>query len=71
VGTITLRRPRVRGLTERFESQLLPLFKRRRKAVGQLLPQLYLYGLALGDFDLALRRLLGEGAPSRRRRSPG
>jgi len=24
VGTITLRRPRVRGLTERFESQLLP-----------------------------------------------
>jgi hypothetical protein len=25
VGTITLRRPRVGALTERFESQLLPL----------------------------------------------
>ena len=63
VGTITLRRPRVRGLAERFESQLLPLFKRRTEAVGQLLPQLYLHGLALGDFDLALRGLLGDGAP--------
>lgn len=28
-GTVTLRRPRVRGLEERFESQLLPLFARR------------------------------------------
>lgn len=63
VGTITLRRPRVRGLAERFESQLLPLFKRRTEAVGQLLPRLYLHGLALGDFDLALRGLLGDGAP--------
>ena len=27
-GTITLRRPRVRGLSERFESRLLPAFKR-------------------------------------------
>jgi len=63
VGTITLRRPRVRGLAERFESQLLPLFKRRTEAVGQRLPRLYLHGLALGDFDLALRGLLGEGAP--------
>ena len=33
VGTISLRRPRVRGLDERFESQLLPLFKRRTEAV--------------------------------------
>jgi transposase-like protein len=63
VGTVTLRRPRVRGLAERFESQLLPLFKRRTEAVGQLLPRLYLHGLALGDFDLALRGLLGDGAP--------
>ena len=36
VGTITRRRPRVRGLAERFESQRLPLFKRRSEAVGQL-----------------------------------
>jgi len=28
-----------------------------------MLPQLYLHGLASGDFELALRGLLGEGAP--------
>jgi putative transposase len=62
-GTLTVRRPRVRGLTERFESRLLPAFKRRTEEVGRLLPELYLHGLALGDFDLALRGLLGAGAP--------
>ncbi len=62
-GTITLRRPRVRGLEARFESRLLPLFKRRTEEVGRLLPELYLHGLAQGDFDLALRGLLGEAAP--------
>ncbi len=62
-GTITVQRPRVRGLDARFESQLLPLFKRRTEEVGRLLPELYLHGLAHGDFDLALRGLLGTGAP--------
>lgn len=62
-GTITLQRPRVRGLEERFESRLLPLFKRRSEELGAVLPQLYLHGLALGDFELALRGLLGDGAP--------
>lgn len=62
-GTIEVRRPRVRGLEERFESRILPLFRRRTQEVGELLPQLYLHGLAQGDFELALRGLLGEGAP--------
>ena len=62
-GTIVVRRPRVRDLTERFESKVLPLFKRRTTEVGRLLPELYLHGLSTGDFDLALRGLLGEGAP--------
>lgn len=62
-GTITLRRPRLRGLEERFESKILPLFRRRTKELGLLLPELYLHGLSLGDFELALRGLLGEGAP--------
>src|SRR5712692_2724632 len=62
-GTITLRRPRLRGLEERFESKILPLFARRTTAVGTLLPELYLHGLSLGDFELALRGLLGDGAP--------
>lgn len=62
-GTIAVRRPRVRGLEERFESRVLPLFKRQTKEVTELLPQLYLHGLAQGDFDLALRGLLGNEAP--------
>ncbi len=62
-GTITVRRPRVRGLEERFESRVLPLFARRTKEVGELIPELYLHGLSEGDFELALRGLLGEGAP--------
>jgi len=62
-GTVTVRRPRVRGLEQRFESRLLPLFARRTPEVNELLPELYLHGLALGDFDLALRGLLGEDAP--------
>jgi len=62
-GTIAVRRPRVRGIEGRFESKILPLFRRRTQEVGQLLPELYLHGLALGDFELALRGVLGEGAP--------
>jgi len=62
-GTITVRRPRVRDLEERFESRILPLFLRRTREVGDLLPELYLHGLSEGDFDLALRGLLGDGAP--------
>ena len=62
-GTIEVKRPRVRGLEERFESAILPLFARRTQEVGQLLPELYLHGLSQGDFELALRGLLGEGAP--------
>jgi transposase-like protein len=62
-GTIEVRRPRVRGLEERFESRVLPLFTRRTKEVGNMLPELYLHGLAKGDFELALRGLLGDGAP--------
>jgi transposase-like protein len=62
-GTVVVQRPRMRGLEERFESRVLPLFARRTKEVGELLPQLYLHGLAQGDFELALRGLLGEGAP--------
>jgi transposase-like protein len=61
-GTITIQRPRLRG-AEGFESKVLPLFKRRSKEVGEMLPELYLHGLSKGDFDLALRGLLGDGAP--------
>ena len=62
-GTITVHRPRVRGTEERFESKIIPFFKRRSREVGYLLPELYLHGLSKGDFDMALRGLLGDGAP--------
>jgi transposase-like protein len=62
-GTVTIRRPRVRGLEGHFESRVLPLFLRQTPEVRDLLPELYLHGLAEGDFDLALRGLLGEHAP--------
>jgi putative transposase len=63
IGTINVRRPRVRNTQEPFESRILPLFRRRTAEIGQMLPQLYLHGLSSGDFELAMRGLLGEGAP--------
>lgn len=62
-GTIAVRRPRVRDVEERFESRVLPLFAKRTREVRELIPELYLHGLAQGDFELALRGLLGEEAP--------
>ena len=59
-GTITVRRPRIRKLEQRFESRVLPLFKRRSTELGAMLPQLYLHGLASGDFELALRWTVGR-----------
>jgi putative transposase len=63
IGTVRIRRPRVRGTEDPFVSRVLPLFKRRTRQVGELLPQLYLHGLSRGDFELAMRGLLGDGAP--------
>ncbi len=40
--------PGVRGLEERFVSRILPLFARRTKEVGELLPELYLHELSGG-----------------------
>jgi putative transposase len=62
-GTVEVRRPRVRNTKERFESQVLPYFRRKSKRLGELLPDPYLHGLATGDFEVAMRGLLGSGAP--------
>jgi transposase-like protein len=62
-GTISIRRPRVRGLDASFESLILPLFQRRTPEIAKRLPVRYLHGLSSGDFTLALRGLLGDGAP--------
>jgi putative transposase len=62
-GTIEVRRPRVRDVEEEFESRVMPLFVRRTKRLDGLLPELYLHGLALGDFELAMKGVLGSDAP--------
>lgn len=61
-GTVTVRAPRVRQTSEPFASQVLPSYQRRSRAVQELIPELYVQGLATGDFEPALRGLLGETA---------
>ena len=68
-GTVELQAPRVddRGRDEdgerrRFASQILPPYMRRSPKVAEVLPILYLRGLATGDFRPALEALLGEDA---------
>ena len=55
-GTITLRRPWVRGIEGKFESRVLPLFSQRTPEVNQLIPELYLHGLAQAAPWLGSRR---------------
>ena len=63
-GTVTLRRPRVRGLEERFESRVLPLFARPDEGAGRSATgAVSARAGGRGDFELAMRGLLGEGAP--------
>ena len=48
VGTVEVRRrPRVKNLDERFVSKVLPLFKPQTQQVRDLIPELYLHGLAI------------------------
>lgn len=62
-GTVAVQAPRVRETAEPFSSQILPPYQRSSEAIRELLPDLYLHGLATGDFEPALRSLLGEAAP--------
>ena len=62
-GTVTVLRPRILDLAERFERKVLPLFTRRPREVGRISSDLTVQGLSTGDIDGALQNLLGEGAP--------
>ena len=68
-GTVELKAPRVddrrrdeQGGRRRFSSRILPPYMRRSPKVAEVLPILYLRGLATGDFRPALEGLLGEDA---------
>jgi transposase-like protein len=69
-GAMRLRAPRVNdrrvdpesGERERFGSRILPAYARRSPKVNDVLPVLYLRGLSTGDFEPALRDLLGADA---------
>ena len=58
-GTLTVRRPRVRDLDERFESRLLPLFTRRTREVRDLLPGRQGHGVVGEDLVPLSERLVG------------
>ncbi len=69
-GTVPIRAPRVNdkridpdsGERQKFSSKILPAYARRSPKVTEVLPVLYLHGLSTGDFEPALRDLLGEDA---------
>jgi putative transposase len=61
-GSVTIRAPRVRDGEQSFTSAVLPVYRRQSANVKELIPELYLHGLSTGDFEPALRGLLGEGA---------
>lgn len=68
-GTVEVTAPRVNdrrvdadGNRQRFTSAILPPYMRRSPKVAEVLPILYLRGLSTGDFQEALKALLGEEA---------
>jgi transposase-like protein len=60
VGDIAVQVPRLR---EPWESRIVRRYQRMSEGVRATLPELYLHGLATGDFDECLHGLLGEEAP--------
>ncbi|MEK7757754.1 MAG: IS256 family transposase [Planctomycetota bacterium] len=67
-GTVAIQSPRVNdkrivdGSRQKFRSAVLPPYMRRSAKVTEVLPLLYLAGLSTGDFEEALKELLGEDA---------
>ena len=61
-GTVKLRAPRVRESRQPFKSQVLKSYQRQSDNLKAMIPELYLHGLATGDFELALRGFLGDSA---------
>jgi putative transposase len=67
-GAVQVRQPRVNdkrveevtGVRKRFSSAILPAWSRKLPRVAEVLPLLYLHGLASSDFGSALEQFLGS-----------
>ena len=59
-GTVQVELPRLR---QPYDSKIVAKYERLTPELQQLIPQLYLHGLALGDFQQAFGWLWGEEAP--------
>lgn len=59
-GTVQLQIPRLR---QAYESKIVGKYERLTPELQQLIPQLYLHGLSLGDFEQAYGWLWGTEAP--------
>ncbi len=65
LGDIAVKVPKIRdrsGQGIKFNSQLVPPYLKRTRAVEEFIPWLYLKGVSTGEIQPALEALLGEGA---------
>jgi transposase-like protein len=61
-GPVTVCPVKLRATRKPFASKILIKYQRQTDTVTSLLPDLYLVGLATGDFEGVLQEFLGEGA---------
>ena len=59
-GTVRLQMPRLR---QGYDSKIVGKYERLTPEIQELIPQLYLHGLSLGDFEQAYGWMWGQEAP--------
>jgi len=64
-GEIEIRKPKIVGAQEPFESKVLGRWQRRSKEMEAVLPAMYVEGLSTRDFKRTLKPLLGDSGLSR------
>jgi putative transposase len=64
-GEITIRRPKIVGAEQPFQSRVMAGWGRKSEYLEQVLPALYVEGLSTRDFKRALKPLLGGAGLSR------
>ena len=64
-GEVVIRKPKIVGAEEPFESKVIERWRRRSQYLEAVLPALYVEGLSTRDFKRALKPLMGESGLSR------